>query len=176
MAEFEFPRQAMPSNAVRMELHGFSDASSRAYGAAMYAYAIDAHGNKSFNLRCSNARVTPIQDITLPRKELLGAKLLAELTHRVNGIVTQRINQISYWCDSQVVLAWIRSNELHEEVYVRNRIKIIRELTNKMCWRYIPTDQNPADIISRGRTVRKLLTTKREMWLHATPYVLEEST
>ncbi|XP_055588768.1 uncharacterized protein LOC129741092 [Uranotaenia lowii] len=114
-----------------------------------------------------------MKDLTLPRKELIGAKLLAELMSRVIGIIPQHINKVHYWCDSQVVLSWIHANDQHAEVYVRNRVKIIQQLTNKMSWRYIPTDQNPADVISRGISVRKLLTTKKQLWLHATPYALE---
>lgn len=140
------------------------------------------------NLLCAKARVVPLKDLkvtsekdtsteptddlTLPRKELIGAKLLAELMNRVISIIPQHIDKVHYWCDSQVVLAWIHSEEQHKEVYVRNRVKIIQGLTNKRSWNYIPTDQNPADIISRGISVRKLLTTKRQLWLHGTTYVL----
>ncbi|XP_055613352.1 uncharacterized protein LOC129759844 [Uranotaenia lowii] len=173
LAELEFPRQAIPSNVAHLELHGFSDASIRAYGGAIYAFAIDTQGNKSMNLLCAKSRVVPMKDLTLPRKELIGAKLLAELMSRVIGIIPQHINKVHYWCDSQVVLSWIHANDQHAEVYVRNRVKIIQQLTNKMSWRYIPTDQNPADVISRGISVRKLLTTKKQLWLHATPYALE---
>lgn len=118
LAELKFARRAMPSNPVRSELHGFSDASSRAYGAAIYAFAVDAQGNKSFNLLCSKSKVAPIKDLTLPRKELLVAKLLAELMYRVLGIVPQTVDKVHYWCDSQVVLAWIHSTVPHHEVYV----------------------------------------------------------
>ncbi|XP_062557014.1 uncharacterized protein LOC134221856 [Armigeres subalbatus] len=177
LARLAIPRQAIPSNAIHLELHGFSDASILAYGCAIYAYCIDDQNRKTMNLLCAKSRVVPMEKanqlaLTLPRKELLGAKLLAELMHKVSGIIPSRIDQAYYWCDSQVVLAWIHSHVPHNEVYVSNRIKVIRSLTNQEDWRYIPTDQNPADVVSRGISVRKLLTTKRELWLHATEYVL----
>ncbi|XP_058827831.1 uncharacterized protein LOC131687756 [Topomyia yanbarensis] len=50
---------------------------------------------------------------------------------------------------------------------------VIQSLTNSRDWHYIPADQNPADNVSRGISVRKLLNMKREMGLHATPYVLQ---
>ena len=173
LAELDFPRRAIPSNAVHVELHGFSDASARAYGGAIYAYSVDPQGNKAMHLLCAKSIVARKGELTMPRKELIGAKLLAELMNRVISIIPQHDLKVHYWCDSQVVLAWIRSSEPHEEVYVRNRIQIIQRISDKRSWKYVPTDQNPADIISRGITARKLLTTKRQLWLHATPYVLE---
>ncbi|XP_062539212.1 uncharacterized protein LOC134207526 [Armigeres subalbatus] len=41
LASLAIPRQAIPSNAVHLELHGFSDASILVYGCAIYAYCID---------------------------------------------------------------------------------------------------------------------------------------
>lgn len=96
LAELKFPRRATPSNPVRLELHGFSDASSRAYGVAIYAFAVDAQGNKSFNLLCSKSRVVPIKELSLPRKELLGAKLLAELMYRVLSIVPHTVDKVRF--------------------------------------------------------------------------------
>ncbi|XP_058840965.1 uncharacterized protein LOC131696442 [Topomyia yanbarensis] len=122
LAELDFTRRAIPSNAVQLELHGFSDASVRAHGGAIYAYSIDSQGNKAMNLLCAKSRVAPIKDITLPRKEFIGAKLVAELMHRVIDIIPQHNIKVHYWCDSQVVLAWIHSDEQHEEIYVRNRV------------------------------------------------------
>lgn len=55
LAELEFPRQAIQSNATDLELHGFSDASTRAYGGAIYAFATDSNGNKTMNLLCAKA-------------------------------------------------------------------------------------------------------------------------
>ncbi|XP_062703682.1 uncharacterized protein LOC134286125 [Aedes albopictus] len=173
LASLTIPRQAIPSNPVHLELHGFSDASNLAYGCAVYAYCIDEKNRISMNLLCAKSRVAPMKDVTLPRKELLGAKLLAELMKRVISIIPTHVQRTYYWCDSQVVLAWIHSSVPHSEVYVRNRINVIQSLTHREDWRYVPTDQNPADIVSRGISVRKLLTTKKDIWLHATNYALE---
>ncbi|XP_058828111.1 uncharacterized protein LOC131688004 [Topomyia yanbarensis] len=89
-SDLELPRQVIPSNRVHLELHGFSDASNLAYGCAIYAYAQDEQGKESMNLLCTKSRVAPLKDVTLPRKELLGAKLLAELMTRISKIVPSR--------------------------------------------------------------------------------------
>lgn len=105
LASLTIPRQAIPSNPVHLELHGFSDASNLAYGCAVYAYCIDEKNRISMNLLCAKSRVAPMKDVTLPRKELLGAKLLAELMKRVISIIPTHVQRTYYWCDSQVVLA-----------------------------------------------------------------------
>ena len=43
--------------------------------------------------------------------------------------------------------------------YVRNQVKSIKDL-GKFTWRYVPTDQNPNDLVTRGISIVKL----NEFW------------
>ncbi|GFX11484.1 uncharacterized protein TNCV_1821671 [Trichonephila clavipes] len=54
-----------------------------------------------------------------------------------------------FWTDSSTVLTWIIRRE-QWSVFVANRISEIRKLTTSEDWFHISTDQNPADILSRG--------------------------
>ncbi|GFU37103.1 transposon Tf2-6 polyprotein [Nephila pilipes] len=54
-----------------------------------------------------------------------------------------------FWTDSSPVLTWITRRE-QWSVFVTNRISEIRKLTTSEDWLHISTDQNPADILSRG--------------------------
>ena len=66
-----------------IELHAFSDASLKGYGACVYMRYKDFNGKVQCNLVRSCARVAPIQRKTLPRLELLGCLVMAQLLDSV---------------------------------------------------------------------------------------------
>ena len=53
--------------------------------------------------------------------------------------------------------------------YVRNRVKAIKDLS-KFTWRYVPTDQNPSDLGTRGILVVKL----NEFWFKGPNWLSNE--
>ncbi|XP_062705646.1 uncharacterized protein LOC115265199 [Aedes albopictus] len=56
-----------------LELHGFSDASKKAYGAVLYTRCVSSDGKINTELVCSKSRVAPLKPTTIPRLELTGA-------------------------------------------------------------------------------------------------------
>ena len=65
------PEAADEDENFRTELHGFSDASSLAYGTNIYLRTLYKSGLTEVNLTCSKSRVAPMKAITIPRLELL---------------------------------------------------------------------------------------------------------
>ncbi len=55
------------------------------------------------------------------------------------------------WLDSSVALHWIRGNGSYRQ-FVANRVEKIREHT-AVEWRHVNTEENPADLASRGGSV-----------------------
>jgi hypothetical protein len=58
-----------------MELHGFYDASTRAYAAAVYLRVVDITGSTDVCLIASKSKVAPIKTVSTPNLELCGAVL-----------------------------------------------------------------------------------------------------
>ena len=139
------------------ELHGFSDASEKAFGAVIYLKHVNECGTFSIHLLISKTRVSPLKKITIPRLELNAALLLSKLMHFSLKCFSNFKVKCFFWCDSQVVLAWLKKNPSTLKSYVSNRISQIQEMFPSAEWRYVPTYNNPADITSRGMTPKTLI-------------------
>ncbi|XP_055714318.1 uncharacterized protein LOC129808564 [Phlebotomus papatasi] len=141
-------------NVCEEQLHMFSDASNLAYGAAVYHVTKDVSGRISSQMLTAKSKVAPIKTKTIPKLELcaatLGAKLLAKVAKSL------KISKVYCWVDAKVVLAQIASASNKQDVFTKNRVTTIRELTAVECWRHVPTKENPADLISRGTTAMEL--------------------
>lgn len=87
-------------------LHGFCDASLRAYGACIYLQSTDDNGSISSFLVCSKSRVAPVKSstITLPRLELCGAIILTRLLTAVKEALKIHITEVHAWTDYCTVL------------------------------------------------------------------------
>ena len=70
--------------------------------------------------------------------------------------------QIFYYSDSEVALAWLKNTTLSLYKYVYNRVTTIRTQTNPHRWSYVNTKENPADLPSRGSTLEEL--TSQKLW------------
>ncbi|XP_060644814.1 uncharacterized protein LOC132783576 [Drosophila nasuta] len=79
LQDIRIPRWTKYTTGARIQFHGFYDASQSAYGAALYA-RVETAGQVSVSLLAAKTRVAPIKTVSLPRLELCGALLLAELS------------------------------------------------------------------------------------------------
>lgn len=64
----KLPRNINPNNTqLSFDIHGFSDASEKAFGAAIYVVSTDDEGNIHSHLICSKSRVAPLKTLSIPR-------------------------------------------------------------------------------------------------------------
>ncbi|CAG9109947.1 unnamed protein product [Plutella xylostella] len=140
-----------------VQLHIFSDASERAYGACAYVRSVDSTGDVTVRLLIAKSRIVPIKPATIPRLELCGALMGARLFEKVVDSLRIKIDQIFFWSDSTIVLGWLRMLPCKLQPFVRNRVAEILEKAGNHTWRHVPTDLNPADPISRGVDIGNLL-------------------
>ena len=140
-------------------IHGFADASERAYGAVVYLRVELADGTVFTELATSRTRVAPINGDTIPQLELLGALVLARL---INSVLTAFegtpwVDSVFCWSDSQIALWWIWGVNREFKQFAQNRVVEIRGLVKTAHWDYCPSENNPADICSRGSLASKLV-------------------
>ncbi|KRZ70324.1 hypothetical protein T10_9555 [Trichinella papuae] len=159
------PRALVPvplDQAKRIELHAFCDASERAYGTVVYLRVETSFGSARVSLAAAKTRVAPVKRLSLPRLELMGALTAARLIRYVQGALRLDIRSLSCWSDSEVTLAWIRSAASQWKPFVRNRVEEIQQLVEPTCWRHCPGKSNPADVLSRGASLKGLA--KKSCW------------
>ncbi|GFX30859.1 hypothetical protein TNCV_4145671 [Trichonephila clavipes] len=69
-----------------------------------------------------------------------------------------------------IVLSWIRKESYQLKTFVANRIATIQEMTSSEQWRYVATEDNPADFVSRGMDSLKLKTC--ELWWNGPKFLM----
>ncbi|GFX91156.1 uncharacterized protein TNCV_1245711 [Trichonephila clavipes] len=143
--------------ATRVELHGFADASEKCYGAVIYCRSQSPDGTTTVKLVTSKSRVAPVKSVTMPRLELCAAVLLAKLIKRVETALQMKTPPVYLWSDSTIVLAWIQKEPNLLKTFVANRVATIQHLTNAEQWHHVSSEQNPADLVSRGLDPSSLL-------------------
>lgn len=154
--ELKIPRNIILPEFSKIELHGFSDASMKAYGACCYIRSINSVGQISVALVCAKSRVAPLKTLTLPRLELCAALLLIKVAQRVLSSLKINIDISYYWTDSTIVLSWLALQPNQLNTFVANRISEIQQVSKNDQWHHIPSEANPADVISRGLDPDKL--------------------
>ena len=157
---------------VTSQLHGFCDASTRAYTAVIYLRCFYSDGVVDVNLVTSKTRVAPIKGQTVPRLELLGAVILARLMYSVYDALQFLLGDVRmfYWTDSYTTLCWIRNQKPWKQ-YVLQRVTEIRRLSCSGNWKFCPGEANPADLPSRGCNSRSLL--NNNWWWKGPPFLIE---
>ncbi|XP_053691478.1 uncharacterized protein LOC128739993 [Sabethes cyaneus] len=106
--EIRIKRCIILPEAVTVEIHCFCDASEKAYGGLVYIRSLDFNGNVSVQLLTSRSKVAPLKCQTIPRLELYGAELVAELYTKVKQSVKMEVPTF-FWTDSTCVLRWIQA-------------------------------------------------------------------
>ena len=74
-----------------------------------------------------------------------------------------KLSEKHLWIDSQRVLSWIGSIR-HSSRFIENRITDIT-------FHYVPSKENPADLVSRGLCIQDLLI--NNLWWHGPVWMLE---
>lgn len=157
LREISIPRFVLNQIDGSVEIHCFSDASQKSYGAVVYV-RVKNRERFSVNLIASKSRVTPIKRVSLPRLELLGALIAARLGTEVKKVLDRKkSSNIYFWSDSKITLYWIKGSSGKWKSFVENRVTEIRKLTDPHSWGYCATKDNPADLLTRGVSATSLV-------------------
>ena len=135
-----------------IELHSFGDACANGVAACVYGVVRQASGTNQ-GLIAARSRLAK-QGLTIPRLELVAGHMAVNLVANVrNALDGLPISSTHCWLDSSVALYWIRGQGEYKQ-FVANRVEKINS-HGGVTWRYVPTEDNPADLGSRGGHVNR---------------------
>lgn len=176
LVELKIPRWLGMKANWQTDLHGFSDASERAYAAVVYARTVRSDGVITIQLIQSKTKVAPLKRLSVPRLELCGAYLLANLLEIVTQQLEGQFNQCHLWSDSEVTLAWIRKPPNQLKTFVGNRVAAIQTKTidRGFHWHWVAGEDNPADLASRGISSQALRDSL--LWWHGPQWLSRSET
>ena len=146
-----------PEEIQSIDLHAFGVASGKGVAAAVYAVVTQDSGTSKGQV-AAKARLAK-QGLTIPRLELVSGHMAANLVDNVKEALTGfPVNQVHGWLDNSVALHWIRGGGEYKQ-FVHNRVRKIRS-KEYIRWRHVGTQENPADLGSRGGDVKDT----NELW------------
>ena len=153
-------------------LHGFGDASCKAYAAVIYLHITTTNGSY-LKFVASKSRVAPVKHESIPRLELLAALVLARLiTHVCEALEPEvGIAEMTCWTDSRVTLCWIKGEEREWKQFVQHRVNEIRQLVPATKWKHCRGKNNPADVPSRGMSPSEM--SECALWIDGPKWFIE---
>lgn len=137
----------------RPSLHGLSDASEDAMGIGVWLRWSQNEEEEDAELTfvCARARLTPLKQQSIPRKELQAVLLLSRLMQTIKHATRFKLLYQKIWTDSLTAIHWLRGQSKSYRSYVACRVgEITTEFDPIHEIAYVPTDKNVIDLISRG--------------------------
>ena len=114
------------------------------------------------NILCARSRVVPTKKmLTIPKKELAGCLVAAELGQFLHEELQISKERMRFFCDSEVCLFQLTKNPSYLQPFTANRVEKIQAWG--FSFQYVNTCDNPADICSRGCDA---LTLNSDFWQH----------
>lgn len=169
LEKIQIPRHVLVNDPIKIHLHGFSDASSKALGAVIYVVGESADGKISSRLLTSKSKVAPLRMVSIPRLELMGAVLLTKLMKNVKSTFKSEVHETYYWSDSTSVLGQIKKASRRFKTFVGNRVSYIQEYSEVGNWNHVKSEENPADLLSRGVFPSELI--GNDFWWKGPPWL-----
>ncbi|GFW29070.1 integrase catalytic domain-containing protein [Trichonephila clavipes] len=154
-----------------LSLQVFCDALKLSYATCPFLQA-EREGEVTCQLIQARSKVAPLKGTSIPRLELLACMIGARIADSVKTDLHMENVDVTYWSDSMDALHWIKRDDGPWATFVANRVEEIRRLSSKENWRFVPGMQNPADLPSRGCSVKTL---KKVRWWEG-PSWLKNST
>ena len=166
-----FPRSVKPAEAdpeILPDLITFSDGNEPSFGTVAYVLWTLLDGSRRASLFIAKAKLAPLTHKgEVVRNELAGATFAARLKIFIQQESKLKFNEHVPFLDSQIVQYMIRKDSYSYNTFTGLRVAEIQYKTDVMAWRHIPSDQNVADLLTKGCSPVKIAA--RSVWQEGPP-------
>ncbi|XP_064469210.1 uncharacterized protein LOC135383823 [Ornithodoros turicata] len=162
-----------PCGAEDLQVHILCDASPKCYGAVAYLRA-EKSGFVTSTLIFTKSRVAPLNQMTLPCLELMGAVIGFRMLSYLERIWSGLAFEYYLWADSTIVLWWIRKPPSEGKEFVSSRVQEVQQNTDTKRWNHCPEATNPADCLARGMPARTL--SEKSTWWCGPHWLIDDPT
>ena len=128
----------------KMEFHSFSNASEKAYSAAVYARYEYLDGSISSRLVAAKTSLAPLKTISIPRLELMSAVISLRLSKQVCKVLEIQLREVNFWMNPHMTVGyWIRGQSRNYKPFIAHCVGKIHHDSNPEQWRHVPTASYP---------------------------------
>ena len=151
-----------------------SDAGKSAGGAVIYVGRKDEDGNWSCALMTSKSKM---MHATVPRNELGAILIMAELAYVTRKSLEERVDEILYFTDSSIALAWMQNTNIKLRAYTFARVQASRRLIQmttgleQIPIYHIDGDKNIADLLTKFHDISIDDVSINSRWQNGDPWM-----
>ena len=162
MEELFFDRVLMPGlvkDFDTVQIHVFSDASEKAFSSIAFIRITykDKRGTY-INFIQAKSNIAPIKTKrTIPKLELMGIQQGTRLADKICDILDVPRSEVTLWSDSKTALQWLRMESTTLVPLVHNYCGKIKKLFSVEQIRWVPGQDNVADIATRPKNIDEML-------------------
>ena len=141
---------------IEKSLHIFSDASTEGIGFVAYIRSVNSDHKIHVSFVFGSSKVPPRRTTSIPRLELCAALDAAIHGYKIASDIDLDPFQTTFYSDSKAVLGYLSNTTSCFSHYITRRVDIILNSSTIQQWKYVSTDDNPADIASRPQSFESL--------------------
>jgi len=129
-------------------------------------FDLKVNGLKTYRAK---SKVSPTYSISSAKLELCDTVLLNRTWEKFATVLDPCCTRPYCWNDSTTVLQWIKMHPWRLECCIGNRVSALQQNSEAVPWQYVPSDKNPADIVSCGCRTTDMIW---NMWLSEPQFLL----
>ena len=148
LALVSIPRSVIPVNSQpKVDLLVSVDASQNMAIVCVHVRSISLSGKVTVRLAAAKSKI--VTGSTIPRAELRAAVAGTILANTVAKNLKDKVEKITFFTDSSVVLSWLHQDARPLSIGVRSCVIEIRRFSSPDQWRHIASENNIADLGTR---------------------------